>query len=315
MAKPAAHDPAPRGLRLKPSTSETIFAQGTNGFILGFKVVDRRTLEVTATKLALATGIGAVGATYTVPYRQPRGSDRIEARLGRLGRIDVRFIPESVRREPPILSQCHGGKALVEEGEFVGSISFHGEGGYTKVRIHHASGEISTSPELHCIFTASKSGRAEAKAETEEAEAETEAGESQAESEAVELKVTAVGRRVDFDGARIRLRSRPGHGFGLINFEATASRHRGRIFETSEAETVFDAGKSFVSPEPRYPTREAVIRPGRPFTGSATFRRAPGGSVSWTGDLSVELPGFGHVRLAGKGTHVAMCEPIDCMGK
>jgi hypothetical protein len=70
-----------------------------------------------------------------------------------------------------------------------------------------------------------------------------------------------------------------------------------------------------LSPDPQRPTSEAVIHPDSPFSGSATFRRPPEGEPTWTGDLKVELPGLGLVRLAGKGTHAAMCEPTHCMGQ
>ncbi|MFT3865356.1 MAG: hypothetical protein QM729_13875 [Solirubrobacterales bacterium] len=315
VASAAAHGPNPRGYHLKAEATESFLAQGTRGYTFGVKVLDHRTLEVTATKLALGTGIGSVGATYTVPYRRPHDSDAINARIGGLGRIDVRFVRESVKKEPPFLSECHGGKTVIEEGDFVGTISFRGERGYTRVRAHHAFGTITKSPALTCRFHQSKTEKAEAKKRVEKEEAEIESGSSEPESEGVELKVTAKGGRAGFRGVRIRLRNGPGDGFGLISFDAEASRRRGRIEEASQAGTVFDAGKSFVSPEPRYPTREAVIRPGRPFIGSATFRRAPEEPVSWTGDLRVELPGFGIVRLAGAATHVAMCEPINCMGR
>lgn len=307
----ASHGPRSRGTRLKRTVAESFSLFGTRGFIVTVTVANRHTLQISTSKLAVGLGIGATGATYTVPYRKPGNSDDIKARIGHIGRIDVRFLPESVKKEPPFLSECHGPKTVIEQGEFVGSIDIRGERDSTRARARHAVGTITKSPALTCKFSANGAQREKA---AEKKEAESESQPSESESEGIELKATTADGRVSLKGVRVRLREKPGKGFGLISFEATAQWHLGRVKVSSQATTVFDAGKSFVSPEPPRPTKEALIRPGRPFKGSATFRRTPSGGVTWTGDLRAELPGLGVVRLAGPGTHAAMCEPAHCMG-
>jgi hypothetical protein len=91
-----------------------------------------------------------------------------------------------------------------------------------------------------------------------------------------------------------------------------ASRHRGAIKELSYAMSILQKGSSFVSPDPLHPTAETVIRPPSPFSGSATFRQESPRSVSWSGDLKVELPGFGIVPLTGSGVQATMCEALGC---
>jgi hypothetical protein len=129
---------AKAGLKIKREVAESAFLQGTNRFTVVVRLRDRRTLEVSTEKLA--EGLGGAGATYVAPYRQPRGSNEIKATIGGLGLIDVRFVPESEEEAPPALTECQGGKTVIEEGKFVGQISFRGECGYTRVRAITPSG-------------------------------------------------------------------------------------------------------------------------------------------------------------------------------
>lgn len=154
-AHAAAHGPATRGIGR--SVYESFDLHGTNGFLVGVEVLDRRSLKFSVSKPG--SGLGFTQTTYSIPYRQPAGSDHIKARIGGLGRIDVRFVPESVKEEPPFRSECHGGKTVLEEGQFVGQISFHGERGYTRVRARHAGGFITKSPHLICIESPCQSPR------------------------------------------------------------------------------------------------------------------------------------------------------------
>ena len=51
-------------------------------------------------------------------------------------------------------------------------------------------------------------------------------------------------------------------------------------------------------PDLTHLTQEGVIKPPAPFTGSATYLRESADSISWTGDLSVDLPGFGYASAS-----------------
>ena len=94
------------------------------------QVRNRHRLVVTAVPPG---GSGFIATSYSLDARQARGSDGIEANLGGLRRLAVRFVPESSYREKP--SHCKGRRTTVEEGHFVGRIDFHGEGGYTDDRL------------------------------------------------------------------------------------------------------------------------------------------------------------------------------------
>ena len=88
--------------------------------------------------------------------------------------------------------------------------------------------------------------------------------------------------------------------------------HRGRIDEKAEAIQLFDPGSAFKVPDLTHLTREAIIKPPAPFSGSATYRRESPREVSWVGDLSVNLPGFGEVPLAGRAATATVCADAGC---
>jgi hypothetical protein len=57
---------------------------------------------------------------------------------------------------------------------------------------------------------------------------------------------------------------------------------------------------------------EATVAPPAPFSGSATFERASSTRSTWLGDLALELPGFGRVRLAGPKYRSLVCRGNHC---
>jgi hypothetical protein len=67
-----------------------------------------------------------------------------------------------------------------------------------------------------------------------------------------------------------------------------------------------------VSPEPSRPLNAAEVSPSAPFYGSASFAIDPSGHGEWTGDLAVELPGYGRVPLTGPKIAAGLCETKAC---
>ncbi len=85
-------------------------------------------------------------------------------------------------------------------------------------------------------------------------------------------------------------------------FDASIAERRGsveisRVVQVSAGVGAFDydVAKGF-----------ADVRPPAPFSGEATYRRAPGERPTWRGDLSVDFPGRPNVRLTGAGTRAGM---------
>jgi hypothetical protein len=301
-AKPTGQGPASRAT--KPEVVESFDAPGTNGFTLKVSLVDRHRLVVGAVA-PVGGHHGSQTAIYTLTVPRSADPDGIKARIGSLGRFDVRFVPGSTRETAPVLPGCSGGKTVVEEGHFVGQISFRGERGYTEVSARRVPGTITTEPARICK-------RSEPPVREEAGGGKETAGPEE-EPHEVNLDVAVGHAGVAIEASRLQTTVR-GRSRSFTSFTAVGVRHSGKIREVSLLLILFERGSTFVSPDPLHPTREATISPPAPFTGSATFRRESPGPVSWSGDLKVELPGFGEVPLTGDGARATMCEPPGCSG-
>jgi hypothetical protein len=303
----AATKPASR--QTPPSIDQEIVEQGSNGFSISVGVHDRHRLELSATKIGRDLAVET--ATYEMPLRSPPGSTEIRARLGRLGRIDMRFLPEKVKKVPPPGPTCKGGKIVEEEGLWIGLLAFHGERGFTRVRVHSALGTVTKTPPLRCRRekppNLKKLKRELEALEEQGAGAEESDAEIEEQPQAFELIAAAPRHRVALAASRAVL----GEGrkkASISSLAAAGSRRRGRIEETGSVLDLFAPGSYLRPANSLEPTAETIVKPPAPFSGSATYRTPPKGPPTWTGDLKVELPGFGIVRLAGKGTRAVMCE-------
>lgn len=287
---------------------------GTNGFEVTAGVEDRKQLTLTALKW----GTVIQSASYSLSLRPTRAADRIVADLGTLGRIDVRFVPTKVRHEKPPKS-CHGPKIVTEQGRFVGTIAFHGEGGFTEVDADHAAGTIERVPSLRCPPVGpqpnlKKERQRLEKLEKEAKAEEAERGEENKEEDlAVRLHATAHGGQVVLTATKFVLKEKHRKGLSIDNLLVTGTRQRGRIEEVSAAGEILGSGSTLLVPNRKDPKSEGILEPSAPFSGTATFRRHPKKPPTWTGDLKIDLLGFGVVRLAGPGTHASMCEGAACL--
>ncbi|MBS1883265.1 MAG: hypothetical protein JSS97_09940 [Actinobacteria bacterium] len=316
-AHPINRHPKPTYQTLRSSIDEIFYLHGTNGFAVVGKLRDRHELALTA----LSTrGKSISSTTYTLDAPQRHGSDGIEARLGRLGSIDVRFVAESTHHGKPLFPSCKGGRPTIEEGRFVGQIRFHGEDGYTDVDVHGAPGQVTTQPTLRCNLGAVKAelkklleelggaGKNEKKEEKGAGEAE----EAEPELHLVKLEAKVKDRQITFEASRVSARKPDKRARSFTSFSVKAERHRGRIDEVASASAAFEPGSAFTVPDITHLTQEGVVKPPAPFSGSATYRRESPHSLSWTGDLAVNLPGFGLVHLAGPKATATVCADAGC---
>ncbi len=300
-AKPSAPRPASRG-GSKLEVNEQFKAEGTHNFMLSVSLAEHRLLNVTAEAPAGHSG-GIQEAVYTLPAPQSGHSDDIKARIGNLGKIDVHFVAESTKKSAANLPGCTGGEATTESGQFVGQISFHGERGYTEVDAAHGAGTVTTETPLKCKH-AKESPREKAALEKEEAA-------SGAKVEQLRLEAIAGHGKVRFGADRTEAKAK-GKTKIFSTFTAVAARSRGKLHELSLVLMLFEPPSSFLSPQPEFPTRAATIAPPAPFSGTGTFTREPGKAASWSGNLRVELPGFGPVPLAASDSRASMCEQPGC---
>lgn len=208
----------------------------------------------------------------------------VRARLGDLGRISVRFTPTGTARQvwPP--HECDGVPVVGQVGVFSGTIRFRGEDGYVELDAKRAAGRAATFSRWTCgphtgflNRTASSSGEV------------PRGGEAEPPIYAVLATSTPSGGRLLF-----ALASHPDERELPFISAGTIERRQGMRIQ--RVISVAGPTRSFVFEDN---LRTASIEPPAPFSGSAGFERVARGQKTWTGDLSVSLPGRPDIALAG----------------
>jgi hypothetical protein len=282
----AEAEPLRRGaeLTLKGSNGYRFYIERSDGFLLVLAV--RGELRHQGT-LKEAAGAGYVSEVATP---NPNG---IEAHLGKLGRISVRFKPSGpLHRLPDTSRGCYEAR---RPGMFVGTIDFNGEHDYTDVKTHRARGRL-TLERGDCGTFDRPAGP---------------------ESEATALRrlvgqtPTGVGLQADHEDRRyaIEFTATAGPGSDLAPEHSTKAARRyfqAVSFGEYRQITVIRAA-SVASEDPgsfvfNDQLTSFSATPPPPFAGSGSLTRPNDTDAGpWEGSLSVELPGAPHTALAGPG--------------
>jgi hypothetical protein len=115
-------------------------------------------------------------------------------------------------------------------------------------------------------------------------------------------------RRLGFEAGLIEGYDQPSRTFFVAY-----SHRRSAGLEVNDSAAVYPlSAPGFHLADPSRPAKEAVVRPSAPFSGSATFQLESPSSASWEGDLAVELPGLGEVRLTGPHLYSGLCDGSTC---
>lgn len=301
----------------------TISLPGSNGYGVSVTFTNRRKLKVTAfpeREKILAHLFQLAATEYRLDAPQPRGSNWIKASLGRFGRIDLRFEPETKIERPAAPLGCKGETETIQSGWFVGLVAFRGERGYTKVRSKKAFGTMINTPGANKKCARKIGRKPQERSPQQRARAalitmSKHAAEPGAHVLGLGATATAGNRRVGFGALRVSVRKK-GKEVAFDTFIGTAIRDRGRIQEQGTAFALLVRGPYFKVPDLTHPTTEALLAPPKPFLGGATLRRDPtADTVSWRGDLRVKLPGFGALPMAGRSFKAVMCADSGCRSK
>jgi hypothetical protein len=253
--------------------------------------------EITVLTVGDQVSLLAEGRTGSVSYllRGHVTRRRMVANLGRLGRISVRFKASKKETETlPAAKGCKPPRSLKESGVFKGTISFHGERGFTTVHSARARGDIATLTLPPCAERQPRPGPAPGPLSLRAAH----------KPRKVAASLTAVSqskaRRTVFSAARFPDSS---EWFD----DANVTERRGRI---AIERNVFEFGApdtATLTKRGVHPASTQVNAP-KPFLGSATYSEEPvPPALPWDGSLRVELPGIGMIPLAGKGFHPTLC--------
>lgn len=275
-----ASDEASSNIRRAPGDSAAFTLAGSNGYSLYFKS-EKRMLTIIASRRRPAqptispdgrmipANTGATSQSTYVVHGVSRDPSQINADLGPAGKVSLVFRPSGKKRVTLVdLSSkdetCTGATKVVRRlGSFVGSVSFHGENGYTTAEATSVRGTVGTSPFRNCTTVRRRPAERPAKG---------------ADERRADAFFSVSGAR-SFSAFRDPEESR---------FYALAGAAIGpELFVLRSATAVARPDRfSFGADGLR-----AGLRPPAPFSGTATYEDPRSAPPRWRGDLSVSFPG------------------------
>ena len=291
LVLPGAAAAKPGYFTLPASRIAAVHFEGTNGYAIQLQVSGSRERR---SYLSLVAKHGPGIAIYSTRKRVRLGPDgSISARLPGVGRIDLDFEPTSTRSQPN-LEGCRGRPSVESHGYFRGRIDFRGRQGFTTADLRSARGSFDQEFGLTCPRHEPRHG-----------------GQSRVAAASPPQLVLTAARRIgnvsvsfladDFGDepplgpSSIALGATTAHG---VTFAAIVQRAGNRALEVPDLKSL----------------THAKAEPPAPFTGTAEYELLGPKKSSWTGDLAVELPGFGRVALAGPKFRSSLCRNKHCTG-
>lgn len=207
-------------------------------------------------------------ASYEVPARVT--GTKIKATLGAVGRVSVRFHPRSKPRIAQI-GCAPGAKLRYQPGVWVGRIAFRGEEGFTRVEARSAKQIVWPFLLIACPYI------------------------SEPEELGPEFPGALLSAGWRSKSRLVGLRAITNSPGGWLKLSASIEEQKGQLRIARTAEGLFP-GTGFEF-DPALST--ATLRPPEPFSGTATYSGSAGPQGRWSGDLSVDLPGYAHLPLTG----------------
>jgi len=260
---------------------------GSNGYRITIVALSPRYVALVAIRR---------GSAVSYFVRAPFDGKRIDARFGKLGRVSVRFEPDGPpqREDQPGGSLCKGGASTSQSGRFVGTIRFRGERGFTTVR--RSTVRTAVFHRFRQVCKRPPEGKV-----------------TEPEPEDKGTSVSAVVRGNPEGPVFTAYAIPPEAGLQKegASFNVSVTDRRQSMIVTHSASASGGPGAFAVTPLGTVPAT-ATVSPPSPFEGSATLTKTPGGATTWTGDLSVELPGRGTVVLTGPSFAAKLCRNISC---
>jgi hypothetical protein len=223
-------------------------------------------------ELILFFGRKGAGATYFALHHVEVTETTIAADLGRLGSIDLHFVPSG--RNTKEHSRCDRSQSIAfDSGYYEGRIDFEGEEGFTAVHATRAAGELQLALNLICL------------------------GGPRVEGSGPDLPGALLRTRQRRPQGSLELQARTNSPTRPPRFEASIEE-RSSVLPVVRSVTVFAAPAAF-----RYDVsaQTARLAPPMPFAGVARFDRAGRRPGRLRGELTVDFPGRSGVSLAGLG--------------
>lgn len=224
----------------------------------------------------------------------PVSGGRVSADLGKRGEFDLRFVPAGRPSRVRVASWCDDAMGRWERGFLVGRFRFRGERDFTQVRGHRLPAARESWPSLRCHYASGSEYHP-------------------AKEPRFRVLAWSRGRRgADFAAALFHRQARP--AARRVQFRATAYGRAGRVSIDREIAVAGPEADLDIPGPPRL-SEEVTVSPPAPFTGTATFARTHESTFTWTGDLAVDFPGRGVVRLAGPRFGARLCTLEGCISR
>lgn len=198
---------------------------------------------------------------------------RVQARLGSMGGIDLRFDPNGRTRRSK-MPRCTGGKLTHRRGVWEGNLKFRGEKGYTNINRFRVPGEVVSRPSLTCQVPNPSP---------------LPPGTTSLFADRGSLPIG-----LSFSALKRRRTSR-------ASFTALKTEVRQRKIAITRTAIATGSAGSFTYNNQA--TRATVTPPG-PFAGRGQFNS--NARRKWTGTLRVSLLGAGTVDLTGRGISASL---------
>jgi hypothetical protein len=281
----AANAHATSGYRVYPGGVElTLPVERSDGHVTSVSADGTGRVKV---KLEEASSALEVSTTGRV------SSQRIAASFGAFGRIDVRLRMNQPQWNPPHTGRCHGTGSLYQEGIYRGTISFSPMQGVPEIST--TSGQVYYERRFRQVCRRRRprpisSPHAKLERRLEEAD--------------LTVHGKADGRTVRLHATIFAFRRSPAYSAGTV--QATAYERRGAVRITRRIGKTFGRHQFVMSRRGEDPETVKVQLP-TPFAGQASYSRGANALPSWTGNLSVDMPGAAGVALAGVGFSAVLC--------
>lgn len=258
MASPSAQfRAAVKGPLLIPGAFRLSATNGYTLYMIGVPPNDGQSGEL----LIFASAKGK-GVTYRVPATVTETS--IQSDLGELGEVSVTF----QRSNHPVSIPCGEETIRFDSGNYVGTIDFHGEEGYTTAAATTVPGDVDYWVPGLC------------------GEGFSEGSPGRSGGAALRVRNPALGQEMSVSkhrrGAAAQIAawaSEYSNGISIERFVRLRMPGAGFTYDRR--------------------LRTAIVRPPAPFAGSARFDLGKKGGQRWSGDLTVDLPGRAGVPLTG----------------
>lgn len=271
--------------RARPSAEFTL--NGTNGY--------RIIVRGSQSSVVLIASHDQSAAVYVTQQGKVTAGG-LTADFGKLGDISVRFRESTMRASSLRCNQTSQG--VIQNGVFVGAITFHGEHRFTMVDAPRARGKISVGQDSRCRHSLIRLEGADVGISQDNRKnrpsLEVIAGLGQKATTSFYAGRNALAdvRGFEQSGVPLALDSLDKQG---VPFSALTIEERGWM-QIARLVAVKGSMNSFVV-DPSY--ANAQVAPPRPFSGTASFAACK--DRDWAGSLSVSFPGRPNVSLAGGG--------------